>query len=155
MKGLVFVNFAACTGVAVAYVQGASVSLSLEPATTTVAASGVSSGPLFHYETVQLTNDVLTNVTTAIQNNSISSLFAFGANSTSSTGSKRNWRSCKILPGDSLWPDDTVWNIFNALLGGRLIKAAPLAASCYEDWPEYNPAQCSTITSDWLISNLQ
>jgi hypothetical protein len=89
------------------------------------------------------------------ENVSISNLFTFGASSSNSTVSRRSTHTCKLLPGDLLWPIDLVWDIFDILLGGSLIKAAPLAAFCYPEWPEYNAAKCATITSEWLTSNLQ
>lgn len=129
---------------------------SLTPAATTVvAASTASAPPLFPLEAVQLTDGVLANVTAAIQNETISSLFTFGNTVSNETVSKRGTHKCKLLPGDLLWPIDLIWDIFDLLLGGRLIKAAPLAASCYPEWPEYDAATCAAVTSEWLTSNLQ
>jgi hypothetical protein len=138
----------------VASAQAASGTLSLAPAATTVAASNPSAPPLFAPEAVQLTDEVLAKVAAAIQNKTISSLFTFGSNAGTDT-SKRSSRQCKLLPGDQLWPIGLVWDIFDLLLGGRLIKATPLAASCYPEWPEYDAGICATITSEWLTSNLQ
>jgi hypothetical protein len=59
------------------------------------------------------------------------------------------------MPGDWLWPVDLVWDIFDILLGGVLLKPAPLAAACYPSWPEYDADLCTTITPNWLRSNLQ
>jgi hypothetical protein len=101
-----------------------------------------------------LTDDVLADVAATIQNDTISSLFAF-ANSANSTVSKRSGHSCKTMPGDFLWPVSLVWDIFDLLLGGRLIKATPLAASCYKAWPEYDADTCATITAAWTSSDLQ
>jgi hypothetical protein len=126
--------------------------LSLAPAATTVTASSSSAPPLFPLEAVQLTDAVLDNVASNVKNESISSLFSFGS---SSDVSKRAARECKLLPGDELWPAALIWDIFDLLLGNRLIKATPLAASCYPAWPEYDAEKCATITSEWLTSNLQ
>lgn len=147
---------ASCAFASFATAQDASGTPSLAPAATTVTVSPAASAPpLFPLETVQLTDEVLANVAASIKNETISSLFAFGNVSTSSDASKRSARQCKILPGDLLWPTGFVWEIFDLLLGGRLIKAAPLAASCYPEWPEYDSDTCATITSEWLTSNLQ
>lgn len=139
----------------VATAQAASGTLSLAPAATTITTSSPFAPALFPLEAVQLTDEVLANVASAIQNETISSLFVFGSNSTSSAASKRSARQCKLLPGDRLWPVGLLWDIFDLLLGGRLIKATPLAASCYPEWPEYDAGTCATITSEWLTSNLQ
>jgi hypothetical protein len=100
-----------------------------------------------------LTDAVLEDVAASIQNESILSLFTFASSNT--TVSKRTGHSCKLMPGDFLWPVTLIWDIFDLLLGGALIKTTPLAASCYPSWPEYNADTCDTITADWLLSNLQ
>jgi hypothetical protein len=137
----------------------ASVSLSraLSTASLTTAATIVSMPGLFSYETKQLTKGVLEDVSAALQNNTLASMFAFGSNSTTSklTVSKRSVNhSCKVMPEDSLWPLDLIWDLFDGLLGGGLIKTVPLASYCYPDWPEYNASKCATITADWLSSDL-
>jgi hypothetical protein len=129
-----------------------SLTVSLSPAATTVTASVSSAPSLFPGETIQLTNEILTDVATVLQDVDISGLFSFDLNL---TFSERNARPCKLLPGDSLWPDTRIWDIFDLLLGGRLIKAVPLAAVCYPAWPEYNATSCAAITAEWLTSNLQ
>lgn len=115
------------------------------------AATAVPSDTLFPRESLQLTDDVLDEVEAAIQNKSVSDLFKFG----DSAVSKRSGRSCKTLPGDSLWPSSLLWEIFDLLLGRRLIKASPLAAVCYPDWPEYDADRCDEITAQWSTSDLQ
>lgn len=145
----------ASAAVSAAAVQAASGTASLTPAATTVIASAPSGPPLFPIEAVQLTDGVLADVAAAIQNETVSSLFAFGTSASNGTVSKRGARSCKLLPGDLHWPIDLVWHIFDLLLGGRLIKTVPLAAACYPEWPEYDAANCAAITSKWLTSNLQ
>jgi hypothetical protein len=59
------------------------------------------------------------------------------------------------MPGDEEWPSALTWEIFDLLLGGSLIKATPLAAYCYPDWPEYDADKCSEITANWIISDIQ
>lgn len=104
--------------------------------------------PLFTSETLQLTDDALATVS-----DNQSALFQFGNTSSLST---RTVNGCKVYPGDFWWPSKLVWNLFDAFLGGALIKTVPLAASCYKSWPdEYNAATCSSITDDWTDSNLQ
>ncbi|KAJ5278943.1 FAD linked oxidase N-terminal [Penicillium angulare] len=122
---------------------------------TTVAATSVSDASSFSYESIQLTDGVLNDVSTQLQNQTLANMFAFANNSDSSKQTKRSLsHSCKVMPGDFLWPIDLIWDIFDALLDGKLIKTVPLAAYCYPDWPEYDATKCETITADWLTSNL-
>lgn len=63
--------------------------------------------------------------------------------------------TCKAFPGDSEWPSPQNWDRFNQTLNGSLIRTVPLAASCYPNWPEYNPEQCDSVTAAWNKSSLQ
>ncbi|KAI9651291.1 hypothetical protein NHQ30_001329 [Ciborinia camelliae] len=121
----------------------------LSPATTTVVSTATPA--LFSSEVIQLTEGVLENVASSINNASISDLFAFETNS---TVSKRATKACKLLPGDDSWPVTSIWNTFDNLLGGALIKTTPLAAVCYPDRPEYNETKCASVTADWQHSEL-
>lgn len=108
----------------------------------------------FPAEPVQLTDGVLADVTDAIQNDTVSSIFTFTSTDSSSI-SKRSLHRCKVMPGDRDWPCDLIWEIFSLLLGNRLVKTTPLAAYCYPDWPEYDAGKCASITAQWLSSDLQ
>lgn len=125
-------------------------------AATTVAPTVDSAPSLFYHERVQLTEGVLADVSSALQNSDVAKMFAFAGNSTSnSTVAKRGvHHRCKAMPGDLFWPLDLVWDLFDLLLGGRLIKTVPLAAYCYPDWPEYDATKCASITTDWMSSQL-
>lgn len=100
---------------------------------------------LFAAETLQLTDDVLANLT-SLQLSNVS-LFSFDTN----MAAKRNRSSsgCKTYPGDLLWPTSLVWDVFDLVLGGALIKTKPFASSCYDDFGNYNAAQCATVTNNW------
>ncbi|KAF7133749.1 hypothetical protein CNMCM5793_005103 [Aspergillus hiratsukae] len=128
--------------------QEASATPSLAPAATSVSPSAT----LFPAEIVQLTDSVLADVADAIQNDTVSSIFNFA--STDSSVSKRSLHRCKVMPGDRAWPCDLIWEIFNLLLGDRLVKTTPLAAYCYPGWPEYDATKCASITAQWLSSDL-
>lgn len=110
--------------------------------------SGVS---YFSFESAQLTDAVLANLTalnlTGIQN------FDFG--NASSAAAKRTSAGCKVLPGDAAWPPNTIWTVFDLLLGGTLVQAVPVAAPCYSNWPQYNAAECANITSEWSSPEFQ
>jgi hypothetical protein len=103
-------------------------------------------------ETQQLTDDVLANLTSLELSNI--TLFGFGSTN-DSTSSKRSSWSCKTVPGSALWPIGIVWDVFDLLLGGALIKTVPLASPCYDDWGNYNEAECAVITDQWTNSTLQ
>lgn len=53
------------------------------------------------------------------------------------------------FPGDPMWPSDIVWDVFDLLLGGALIKTKPLASPCYTDFGDYDAEQCEWLTANW------
>lgn len=154
MKGFVSSTFAALAGATVVMgAQGSSiVTTSLTAAATTISPKSTT---LFPAETIQLTNEVLADLSSNIRNANVSDVFKFADHYTDSTLSKKISRSCKVMPGDVSWPSNLLWDIFDTLLGKRLIKTVPLAAYCYPDWPEYDADKCTSITSQWAVSNLQ
>lgn len=126
----------------------------VSPAYAQVGTLSSSGAALFSTETLQLTEDVLANLT----NLQLSHIFVFGFPSNSMTdddvGSKRAAaaaaaRSCKTYPGNVLWPSPIVWRVFDLLLGGALIKTVPLASPCYHDYGDYNAAQCVWLAANW------
>ncbi len=102
--------------------------------------------PYFKWETVQLTTEVLANLTNAG--------FA-GIDMFDFTRKANNSSQCRVFPGDANWPSDTAWNNLNLLTGGKLIKTVPLAAPCYQGWPQYNTTLCQDITNSWSDPHLQ
>ncbi|KAL4900866.1 hypothetical protein BDW74DRAFT_188064 [Aspergillus multicolor] len=118
-----------------------------------VAAANASSPALFSSEQVQLTDAALAKLKTTY-NSSVSDLFQFRNASAASSLTKQSQHRCKVMPGDDGWPSDLTWDVFDVLLGGSLIKTAPLAAYCYPDWPEYDADKCTEITSQWIISDI-
>ncbi|PWY96757.1 FAD-binding domain-containing protein [Aspergillus sclerotioniger CBS 115572] len=133
--------------------SASSVGISSSAAAATVT-SPSAAPPLFPGESVQLTDDVLTKATTALNNETLSRTFSFGVSNTTSVNGTRG-HVCKVMPGDAAWPTESTWEVFDQLLGGSLIKPVPLAAYCYPDWPEYDVEKCSEVVSDWLDSYLQ
>ena len=94
----------------------------LKPRDTTVG--------LFPFESIQLQESDL-----AALEPDVAALFNF-ANATTADASsaRRSAQNCKVFPGDPEWPADYIWDIFNVLLGGALIKTVPIAAPCYSAW---------------------
>jgi hypothetical protein len=103
-------------------------STTVEAAVSTVAPDSTGAdADYFNYETLQLLPTDLDQL-----NASIAALFAFD-NDTASDVEKRS-SGCKTAPGDPLWPAPILWDLFNLLIGGKLIKAVPLASPCYNSY---------------------
>lgn len=113
---------------------------------TTATAIRAACPPRFDWENDQLTEADLANKD--------ASLFGFGSSSLSSAASKSGASQCKLLPGDASWPSRSVWDQFNATLGGALIETVPLAAPCYANWPQHDPAACQRIRDNWSNPHL-
>ena len=71
-------------------------------------------------------------------------LFTFADSVTQSKYSK-----CKTYPEDSEYPNDSMWDVFDLLTGGALIKAVPLASVCYDSRSNRDAVACSHITKHW------
>ncbi|KAF9262226.1 FAD-binding domain-containing protein [Marasmius fiardii PR-910] len=54
---------------------------------------------------------------------------------------------CRILPGDSSWPTQDVWDAFNNSIDGRVIKTVPIGSVCHD--PSYDEEQCNVVRSNW------
>ncbi|KAH8895310.1 FAD-binding domain-containing protein [Thozetella sp. PMI_491] len=120
----------------------------LAPALAVVAPDSTdSSVDYFEFETSQLTDGVLANLTDV----GLSGVDQFEfADSASSSARRRTTTACKAWPGTPGWPADLVWDIFDLLLGGALVKTVPLAAPCFDDWPSVrNDTQCAIINANW------
>jgi hypothetical protein len=107
----------------------------------------------FTSEALQLTDSVLANLTAL--NLTAVDLFTFSTNDTTDDTndvSKRSTTQCKVFPSDLFWPIDLIWDIFDLLLGGALIKTTPLAAPCYKTFGGENvanAAECAYISANW------
>jgi len=112
-----------------------------------VSALTATGAELFQWETLQLTQPVLANLTSL--NLTDIALFGFPTTSSASTS------HCKVFPGDANWPSPIAWEVLNLLTDNALIQTIPLAAPCYSGWPEYNAAACTSITSQWSDPHLQ
>lgn len=124
----------------------------LAPAAVTVSNTTTADGTtLTAAETVQLTDEVVANLTNIALTNA--TLFAFD-DGNSTTLDKRSG-SCKVFPGDTAWPSTLVWWVFDLLLGGRLITTVPLASSCYTDFDNYDAATCTDVDDNWTNSTMQ
>ncbi|KAI9651087.1 hypothetical protein NHQ30_001124 [Ciborinia camelliae] len=57
--------------------------------------------------------------------------------------------TCRYLPSDPAWPNQTVWDQLNQTVGGRLIRGVPLGQPCFV--PQLDVAKCSKIKEDWVM----
>ncbi|KAM0553302.1 hypothetical protein ACHAPJ_007315 [Fusarium lateritium] len=101
---------------------------------------------LDNFESIQLTKDVLANLTD-LQLTDVS-LFYFEDVSSS----EKQPPQCKTMPGDSSYPKNTVWNVLDILSGGALIKTVPLGSACY-DGEHYDVAKCQFLVDNWNKSD--
>jgi hypothetical protein len=105
------------------------------------------------FERVQLTDAGLANL-----NANTAALFAFDNDPFSfdnSTDLAHGDTSCRVYPGDLLFPATIIWELFNRILGGNaLIKTIPLASPCYAGIL-YDAAKCAALTANWTSSYLQ
>ncbi len=103
---------------------------------------------------MQLTDAVLANLTELELSNI--TLFDFPADE--GVVDKRTLGSflkCKTYPGDILYPNKLVWNVFNLLTGGALIETVPIGAVCYKNHAAYNAAACAELLENWTLSETQ
>ncbi|KAI1379578.1 FAD-dependent monooxygenase [Hypoxylon crocopeplum] len=59
---------------------------------------------------------------------------------------------CKNNPSDPTWPSDNEWGALNSSTGGALIKASPVASSCYDGNPFNSPLSCNEVQEEWFSS---
>jgi hypothetical protein len=146
-----FTIITAC--VAVVSAQGSLASVA--PATETVSNTTPANVPLFDSETVQLTDNVVTQLQTSPELSEYASLFEFedSSNSTVSARARRVRKAlrCKTMPGDALYPNETAWSVFDELLGGALEKIVPIGSPCYKNskYNNYDAEQCAALVRDY------
>lgn len=142
---------------ALAFRDPASLS-NIEPAYTTVPTQSGAGAPLQPAETLQLTDDVVGRIATQQITREHAVYFAFP---NSAIGNKRLALQaakslCKAFPGDARWPDEDIWETFNALLDGALIPTIPIAAPCYDTkWGPKDAAKCDSAVSRSGDANFQ
>jgi FAD/FMN-containing dehydrogenase len=149
MSVLVFLSLLACS-VRAQDVSAAAVG----PAATTVPSTETDANvELFKAETVQLTEEVVAELSTS-ENDTIreyAHLFAFEGTGEPSSSRIRRAGTCKAAPGTPSWPLKIVWDIFDLLLGGALSPIVPAASPCYQNsvYNNYDAAKCAAVNSNW------
>lgn len=111
--------------------------------------------PLFDTEVIQLTDKVIAAIQEHTDYAEYASLVGFGDSpeTTPSARTRRARRSprCKTMPGDSLYPNESGWKVFNALLGGALEKVVPIGSPCYKQsqYNNYDAARCAELVQNF------
>lgn len=120
------------------------------PAETTVSNALVT---LLPAEALQLTDSVFDRIAHDDTTSEFADVFAFESNNTLN---KRRVSNCKTYPGDNLWPSKLVWNIFDLLLGRRLLATEPIASPCYDSiWGSKNLAECNALVDRFTKATTQ
>ncbi|KAF2850140.1 FAD/FMN-containing isoamyl alcohol oxidase-like protein MreA [Plenodomus tracheiphilus IPT5] len=128
---------------------------SITPAATTVPTDSPAGINLFSTEAIQLTDAVLETVGAQTNRTDILALIGFDDNASSTEARKaRQNGSCKTFPGDWDYPLPSVWSLFDAFLGGALIKTTPVAAPCYKSSGVYDAAKCADISARFTAAEL-
>jgi hypothetical protein len=129
----------------------------MQPAATFVPSNSRSGAYFFDYESIQLTDDVLERLRRSGELNDYVDFFDFENQRDGGNYALRQPKvhSCKVMPGDDLWPAFTTWDIFDQLLGESLIKTTPIAAPCYNSFGVHNQTACSYIAEHWTEEKLQ
>lgn len=124
-------------------------SVSIAPAAETVTSKITRANtPLFQSETIQLSDSVISHLQANPFIAEYASLFDFEDSSKSRARRIRNSSRCKTMPGDLLYPQKAVWDIFNLLLGGdALEKIIPIGSPCYKvsEYNNYDAERCASL----------
>lgn len=116
-----------------------------------IAADESNIAPAVDVENLQLTDDVLANLTDLELSNI--SLFYFDNDSKSEKRSHAA-AQCKVVPGDDGYPSGIAWKVLDLLSGGGLISTVPLGSACY-DGEHYDEAKCQFLVNTWNDSDTQ
>jgi hypothetical protein len=125
----------------------------IEPATTTIPETSAAGAPLQEAERIQLTDEIVDHINNNQATAEYAWYFAFQNSSVPSSSGTLTHRAsarCKTFPGDKSWPQDVVWNVFDHLLDGALIRTVPVGAACYDTpWGKKNEAKCTNVVKNF------
>lgn len=127
------------------------------PAAATLSTESAAGAELFSNEAIQLTESVLLGLNDRDDLAQYASLFAFGNSSKGPEEPSETAGDCKTYPGDSLWPSEDLWGIFDELLGNALHPIIPIASPCYKDseYDNYDASLCASVTEGWVEEETQ
>ncbi|KAF3003537.1 hypothetical protein E8E13_005720 [Curvularia kusanoi] len=148
-----FVLTLACVAFATAQSSTPSSAATIAPAAETVTAVLTPANvPLFDNEIVQLTDGVVSELTSSPDVAEYASLFEFGDGNTTAVRSRRaQAQRCKTMPGDALYPTKLVWSIFDQLSGGALEPIVPVGSPCYRSsiYNNYDAERCAFLVKNF------
>jgi hypothetical protein len=123
-----------------------SISPAAETVTTTTTPANV---PLFDIETIQLTENVVSELRSNPDVTKYASLFEFG--NANARSRRAQAQRCKTMPGDALYPSKLVWSIFNQLSGDALEPIVPIGSPCYHDsvYNNYDAERCAFLVKNF------
>lgn len=101
---------------------------------------------LFEYEKLQLTEDNLNTLKGPER-----AWFDFGKGQPEQGIGDHH---CKPLPGDSHYPNQTVWDRVLGVGGRKVIMSVPQASCCYAG-DKYDPSECKYLGDNWGDPYLQ
>lgn len=126
----------------------------IQPAVAVVDETEAAGAPLHDAERQQLTDDVVSRISSEETTAEYASYFAFEDSPISNATGRTSTASCKSFPGASDWPAVGFWDIFDQLLGKALIPTIPFAAPCYDsEWGEKNETECANIINNSTNAN--
>jgi len=105
--------------------------------------------PLFAYETNSLTDESLLSLLRTKDATQTAHLFSFGSGAPLNPDRLKSG-ACKVFPGDEAWPSPPIWDSFDNLLDGALIKTVPLAAVCYQNLGVYDAEKCAAVQEGFM-----
>lgn len=129
----------------------------IRTAAATLSTESAAGADLFSNEAIQLTESVLLGLNDQDDLAQYASLFAFGNSTNSLEEASNTAGDCKTYPGDSLWPSEDLWGIFDELLGNALHPIIPIASPCYKDseYDNYDASLCASVTEGWVEEETQ
>lgn len=141
---------------ALASAQNASTVVSVSPAAETLTADVTPANlPLFDTEAIQLTDKVVAALEEHTDYAEYASLIGFGDSLKPTTSERlrrvRRSSRCKTMPDDPLYPSESGWKVFDALLGGALEKIVPIGSPCYKQsqYNNYDAARCAELVQNF------
>jgi hypothetical protein len=148
-----FILSLACAALARAQILAPSITVSVSPAAETVTTtSTLANVPLFDIETIQLTENVVSELRSNPDVTKYASLFEFGDAESNTVRSRRaQAQRCKTMPGDALYPSKLVWSIFDQLSGDALEPIVPIGSPCYHDsvYNNYDAERCAFLVKNF------
>lgn len=129
----------------------------IPPASATLSTESAAGAELFSNEAIQLTESVLKGLNDRDDVAQYAHLFTFGNGTSSPEQPSAPAGDCKTYAGDSLWPSEDLWGLFDKLLGNALSPIIPIASPCYTDseYDNYDASLCASVAEGWVEEETQ